>query len=50
MKSSPKSPLADSIVQGLLPAPAREIVSYEVDTEADLVRAREFARSLLPHR
>jgi NDP-sugar pyrophosphorylase family protein len=31
-------------LQTLLPAPAREIVSYEVDTEGDLKRAREFAR------
>lgn len=30
----------------LLPAPAKEIVSYEVDTEGDLVRARDFARGM----
>jgi choline kinase len=33
-------------LQTLLPAPAKEIVSYEVDTESDLMRAQEFARSL----
>jgi CTP:molybdopterin cytidylyltransferase MocA len=31
-------------LQTLLPAPAKEIVSYEVDTEGDLKRAEEFAR------
>jgi choline kinase len=34
------------ILQTLLPARAKEIVSYEVDTAADLMRAREFARML----
>ena len=32
-------------LQSLLPAPAKEIVSYEVDTERDLMRAQEFART-----
>lgn len=35
-------------LQMLLPVPAKEIVSYEVDTEGDLMRAREFARKLPP--
>jgi NDP-sugar pyrophosphorylase family protein len=30
-------------LDALLPAPAKEIVSYEIDTEADLERAQEFA-------
>jgi NDP-sugar pyrophosphorylase family protein len=36
-------------LQGLLPAPAKEIISYEVDTEGDLKRAQEFARMRAPH-
>ena len=34
-------------LQPMLPAPAKEIVSYEIDTERDLTRAREFARTLM---
>ena len=33
-------------LEHLLPAPAKEIISYEVDTEGDLVRAQEFAKDL----
>jgi NDP-sugar pyrophosphorylase family protein len=34
-------------LQGLLPAPAKELISFEVDTEGDLKRAQEFARTRL---
>jgi NDP-sugar pyrophosphorylase family protein len=32
-------------LQSRLPAPAKELVSYEIDTEQDLRRAQEFARA-----
>ena len=37
-------------LQGILPAPAREIVSYEIDTRSDLLRAQQFARTLMARR
>lgn len=33
-------------LETLLPAPAKEIISYEVDTEGDLMRAQEFAQRI----